>query len=316
MMITAPLPTIAVVILNWNAADDTLNCLRILTAFKHIQPQIWVVDNASSDDSAGRIAAEYPHINLICNSTNLGYAAGNNRALAEILTQTIDLILLLNNDATIDETNLLRLIDALHRYPEIGIVGPMMFDADRPERLLNAGGQNPVLHLSSHVSYQAKHAPLQLVDYIPGTTLLARRQAFLKTGLLDEAYFFSAEIPDFCHRARRHDFLSAVVTQARAVHEVGRSSTFRESLYVYYIIRNRFRFIRKFYPRLRSLLIGFWITYSLALAAKLQIGGQSHTAKAVLLGLGDGLRGRFGGQNEHVLAVCSGHRPPSLDGLS
>ncbi|MCB9076481.1 MAG: glycosyltransferase family 2 protein [Anaerolineaceae bacterium] len=315
-MNTAPLPTIAVVILNWNAADDTLNCLRLLTAFKHIRLQIWVVDNHSSDGSAGRIAAEYPHINLICSSTNLGYAAGNNRALVEILEQAIDLILLLNNDATIDETNLLRLVEAMHKYPEIGIVGPMMLDADQPQRLLNAGGQNPVLHLSSHLSYQAKHTPLQLVDYIPGTVMLARRQVFLKTGLLDDAYFFSAEIPDFCHRARRHGFLSAVVTQAKAVHAVERSSTFRESLYVYYIIRNRFRFIRKFYPRLRGLLIGFWMTYSLALAAKLQIDGQPHTAKAVLLGLGDGLRGRFGGQNERVLAVCSGHRPPSFDRLS
>ncbi|MCB0166195.1 MAG: glycosyltransferase family 2 protein [Anaerolineae bacterium] len=314
-MTTAPLPTIAVVILNWNAVDDTTNCLRGLTAFRHIQSQIWVVDNHSSDGSPSRIATEYPRINLICNSTNLGYAAGNNRALVEILEQAIDLVLLLNNDAVIDEDNLLRLVEALQMYPEIGIVGPVMFDADQPERLLNAGGQNPVLHLISHVSHQTKHAPLTLVDYIPGTVMLARRQVFMKTGLLDEAYFFSAEIPDFCHRARRNGFLNAVVTQAKAEHEVGRSSTFRESLYVYYIIRNRFRFIRKFYPRLKSLLFGFWTIYSLALAAKLQIDGKSHSAKAVLMGLGDGLRGRFGSQNERVMAVCMGHTPTPLDGL-
>ena len=315
-MTTSHLPTVAVVILNWNAADDTINCLRGLTAFKHIQPQIWVVDNHSSDGSVDRLAAEYPHINLICSSTNLGYAAGNNRALVEIREQAIDLILLLNNDATIDEANLLRLVDALHSYPEIGIVGPMMFDADQPERLLNAGGQNPVLHLTSHVSFQAKYAPLQLVDYVPGTVMLARHEIFQKTGLLDEAYFFSAEIPDFCRRARHHGYLSAVVTQARAVHEVGRSSVFRESLYVYYIIRNRFRFIRKFYPRLKALLFGFWTIYSLALATKLQFDGKSYAVKAVLMGLGDGLRGRFGGQNERVLAACSRHTPAPLDGLS
>ncbi|MCB0191259.1 MAG: glycosyltransferase family 2 protein [Anaerolineae bacterium] len=300
---------LAIVILNWNAADDTLACIRHLTAFKQLQPHIWVVDNASLDGSPDQIAAEFPQVHLIRNATNLGYAAGNNRALAEILERPFDFILLLNNDALIDEANLQQLTDALQQYPEVGIVGPIMHDASAPERFLNAGGQNPVLHLTSHVSRLSQHAPLQLVDYVPGTVMLLRGEVVEKTGLLDERYFFSAEIPDFCRRARQHGYLSAAVTGARAYHTIERSSAYRKALYVYYIIRNRFLFIRKFYPKAKGILFGFWMLYSLALSTKLHLEGQRTTTKAVMMGLSDGIRGRFGGQNERVLAACDEPAP-------
>lgn len=308
-------PEVAIIILNWNAAADTIDCIHNVAAFQQIQSQIWVVDNNSSDDSADRIAAEWPQVNLIRNSVNVGYAGGNNCALAEILEGDSEFVLLLNNDAHIDEENLLHLMAALQSYSNIGIVGPLMFDADQPDRLLNAGGQNPVLHLTSHVTRLGHQSRLQLVDYLPGTVMLARREVFQKTDLLDESYFFSTEIPDFCRRARQQGYLSTTVPKARAYHAVDRSSTFRASLYVYYIIRNRFRFIGKFYPTLKIFLFGFWTLYSVALSTKLYLEGNSVTAKAVLLGLADGLRGRFGGQNERVLAACGGQRPSSLDEL-
>ena len=52
----------------------------------------------------------------------------------------------------------------------------------------------------------------------------------------------------------------------------------------------------------------FWALYSWALAAKLQVSSQPATARAVWLGVNDGLTGRFGGQNERVLAACATQR--------
>jgi hypothetical protein len=76
-------------------------------------------------------------------------------------------------------------------------------------------------------------------------------------------------------------------------------------LHSYYIIRNRFLFIRKFHPRSRFLFYGFWTLYSLALAVKVRLNGKAAMARAVCLGLLDGLRGRFGAQNERVLAAVA-----------
>lgn len=296
---------LAIILLNWNAADDTLRCLEYIAAWKRAHPAIWVVDNASTDGSADLIAREWPKARLIRNEINVGYAGGNNQALSEILDQGISPILFLNNDARIDEADLIRLMQTLQRNPQIGLLGPLLFDAENPERLLTAGGQNLIRHLTSHISKVRTNRPLQIVDYVPGTVLLCRAEVFQRVGLLDETYFFSGELPDLGERVKGKGFLSAIDTQARAYHTLSRSSSFRETLYTYYIIRNRFRFIRKFCKFSKLFFYGFWTLYSLALAVKTQFNGKPNTAKAIRLGLFDGLRGRFGGQNERVLTACA-----------
>lgn len=295
---------LAVIILNWNAADDTIRCIQHIANWQTLRPTIWVVDNASLDADIEKIVHNCPGIHLIRNSTNLGYAGGNNRALEAILEQSNPFILLINNDAQIEEGALKRLLNTLEAHPQVGIVGPLLFDAEERERLLTAGGQNLVHHLTSHISTLTGEKQVQVVDYIPGTVMLIRAELFRRVGLLDEAYFFSGEIPDWCHRAKFAGYLSAINTEARAYHTVSRSSNFRETLYTYYIIRNRFLFIRKFYRASKVILFSFWTLYSLALSLKVQWEGKNPTATAIRLGLSDGLKGRFGDQNERVMVAC------------
>ena len=133
--------------------------------------------------------------------------------------------------------------------------------------------------------------------------IIIRTEIFRKLGLLDEAYFFSSEVADLCLQARQAGYFSAINTQAKAFHAVGRSSKFRETLYPYYIIRNRFLLIRKFHRQWQPFFFCFWALYSLLLSWKIQLAGKRVMAQAVRLGLLDGLQGRFGGQNERVLAL-------------
>lgn len=300
---------LAVIILNWNAAADTIECVRRFSDWSRVQPVIWVVDNASADGSAEVITRECPQVRLLRNSANLGYAGGNNRAIAEALAEGDAPLLLLNNDAHVAEAEVIAMLDTLAARPEVGVVGPLMFDGDRPDKLLAAGGQNIVLHLASHLAQPPHSEPVYPVDYIPGTVMLVRAEVFRRVGLLDEAYFFTGETPDFCYRARLQGYLSVVETRARASHTVSRSSKLRSTLYVYYIVRNRFLFLRKHYRR-QVWLFGFWTLYGLALTVKLRLSGQLPTAKATWLGLSDGWQGRFSGQNERVQAVCSGPAVP------
>ena len=118
---------------------------------------------------------------------------------------------------------------------------------------------------------------------------------------MDEAYFFSTELADLCKRAQLNGYRCAIHQEAKAFHHIERSSQFRITLYVYYMIRNRFLYIRKFYRLAKLPLMGFWAVYSLLLTVKLYISGQRASASSVYLGLLDGLQGRFGGQNERVL---------------
>jgi hypothetical protein len=294
---------IAVIILNWNAAEDTVRCVRNVTAWRELRPTIWVVDNASGDGSAEVIARECLHVHLIRNERNRGFAGGNNVGITEALEAGDMPILLLNNDAFISEKNVITLLDVLQADEQIGLIGPLLFDAADEERLISAGGRDPVLNHRSHIRELRPGPPIRAVDYVPGTVLLSRAELFRDVGLLDEDYFFSVEVADFCRRVRQRGYITAVDTRTRAFHAVDRRPSHRRStLYVYYFVRNRFLYVRKFYKYLAIPLLCFWGSYNLALYAKLRIQGNPATAKAVRLGLIDGLRGRTGEQDAGIFA--------------
>ncbi|MBN1953793.1 MAG: glycosyltransferase family 2 protein [Anaerolineae bacterium] len=293
---------LGVVILNWNAADDTIACLDAVAAWRRLSPQVWVVDNASQGDDAGRIARAHPQVKLIRSDRNRGFAGGNNLALAEALAAGCAAVLLLNNDAAIEEESVAVLMEALQAHPEVGIVGPPLWDSERPAVLLSAGGVDIALHAASHLLDLPDGEPLRRVDHVPGTCVLIRAGVLQAAGLLDEAYFFGGELADLCARARQHGFESAVDGRARAVHRLSRSSELRHTLHVYYVLRNRFLFIRKFHARQRLRLFFLWAAQGLRLALQAALRRQPRRARAALLGVADGLRGRFGGQNERILA--------------
>jgi GT2 family glycosyltransferase len=299
---------LATIILNWNAADDTIRCVRRIRSWQRLRPTIWVVDNASTDGSTRAIERECPEVHLIHNSANLGFAGGNNRGITQALSSATEgtSILLLNNDAWIEETDVITLLETLRANERIGLIGPLLFDAGRRERLLAAGSKDPTLHHHSHNYRLPTGGPVHVVECIPGTAIVGRAQVFHRVGLLDEDYFFSGEVADLCLRAKQRGYLSAIDSRAKAFHDLERSSVLRETLHAYYIIRNRFLLIRRFHQKRKILFYGFWTLYSVALSTKVQLSGKCAMARAVRLGLLDGLQGRFGGQNERVLAAVSG----------
>ena len=76
---------VAVVVLNWNGKNDTIECLRSLSKVKHPSFCVVVADNGSSDGSEKAIRQEFPRLRLIQNGANLGFAEGNNRAIEQAL---------------------------------------------------------------------------------------------------------------------------------------------------------------------------------------------------------------------------------------
>jgi GT2 family glycosyltransferase len=300
---------LAIIILNWNAAEDTMRCIRDILAWEQLRPTIWIVDNASAKDDIAAIARAYPEARIIRNEVNLGFSGGVNRGIQAALQAGDVPILLLNNDALIDESSVIHMLHTLQASDDIGFVGPLLFDADEAHTFISAGAKNPVLHHQTRIDTFPR-AEQQEVATMSGTAILIRPAVFKTVGLLDEAYFFSTELADLCRRARQSAGYRCIIdARARAYHRIRRSARYRSALYPYYIIRNRFLYIRKFYHALPRLwLIGFWASYSLALSVKLWLTGETATRRAVWLGLVDGLQGRFGGQNERVLRSDSGRK--------
>jgi len=305
---------LAVVILNWNQAAATIRCVEAVAAWTQVAPEIWVVDNASQNGSRDLIMKHCPTAYVLASDINLGFAGGNNLALRRIMSSRADVVLLLNNDAVIAEDHVQHLLAELETHPRLGVVGPLL-DERRGQparsalaktgqvRIFTAGGRDIARHLSTRHEYPAPDLPALIaahrlldVDYVPGTVTLVRAEVFRIVGLFDEDYFFSGEMADFCRRAGARGYASAICTRAWAIHDPGGGA--RATLYRYYTLRNRFLYIRKFYPSRRALYACGWGAVGLAMAARSLVLGRPAEARAAWCALRDGLAGRFGNRNE------------------
>lgn len=297
----------AIVILNWNNAPDTIATVRAIQGWEMLTPTIWIVDNGSEDDSVERIRRECPGVRLLLSDHNRGFAAGNNMAIRQALAegQTAS-ILLLNNDAVIDESGAKRLLETLNRT-EAGMVGPILRDPPPDARLQAAGGLNPVWRVNTHMNYIPDEMAPYPVDYVPGTAILIAAEVFERIGLLDEEYFISGEIADFCLRARRHGYRPLIDPTVTVYHDTGRSSELRVAFYTYYFLRNRFLFVRKFYPRWRLFLFLRWGLFGLVSIVGSRMRGQRRRASALALALRHGLTGRFGDRSQEIFAQDRQH---------
>ena len=293
----------AIVILNWNNSTDTIATARVVSGWPTLRPTVWIVDNGSHDDSVQRIRGECPGARLIESDHNLGFAAGNNLAVRHALAEDqTDYFLLLNNDAIIEETGLMQLIATAEEH-QAGIVGPVIRDPPPSARIQAAGGRNAAWHVDTHLYTLPSDSAPYPVDYVPGTALLIRADLFGLIGPLDETYFISGEIVDFCLRARRRGTRLLIDPRVTVYHDQGRSSELRVAFYTYYFLRNRFLFVRKFYPHLRWLLIPRWTLFGLMSILASWLRGQRRRARALMLALRHGLRGHFGDRSAEVLAL-------------
>jgi len=93
---------VTAVVLSWNGTEQTLACLRSLSAATYPALSAVVVDNDSTDDVAAAVAEAFPDVRVIRLEENRGFSGGVNAGLEAALADGADHVLLLNNDATVE----------------------------------------------------------------------------------------------------------------------------------------------------------------------------------------------------------------------
>lgn len=117
---------LSIVIVSYNTAALTLACLESLKTADGGK-EIWVVDNASTDDSVQRIRSQFPDAHLIVNETNRGFAAANNAALPHCHGRYI---VFLNPDTIVKKDALLKAAAFMDANPHIGLAGAKILNPD------------------------------------------------------------------------------------------------------------------------------------------------------------------------------------------
>jgi GT2 family glycosyltransferase len=241
--------TVSVIVVNYNAGELLDRCLDSLrTRSAEPAAEVILVDNASTDGSAERAAGQHPDIVFIPAGTNLGFAGGVRRGVAEA-SGTI--LFLLNPDAEIYPDTLEKLVSGLGDDPRLAVAGCKIYDPDR-STLQHAGA---VIHSSLITSHIGRGEPDQGqydrpadVDYVTGAALALRREVWDELGGLDPGYrpgYY--EETELCLRARRRGYRVAVLPAARAVHHESASSGKLSARFFYHYHRNRLRFLLRNY---------------------------------------------------------------------
>jgi GT2 family glycosyltransferase len=261
---------LSVVILNWNA------CEYLVDALRSIESQNWrraieviVVDNFSQiDDSVETVKREFPDVRLIAHTENIGFARGNNLGFEHARGRHI---LFLNPDTIVHDGALDTLCDWMDAHGDVGACGPKLLNTDgslqpscRAFPSVGAGffrntflgrmfPNNPWTR--AYLMQGFNHDKEADVDWLSGSALCVRREAFEKVGGWDGDYFMYCEDVDLCFKLKEAGWRRVYVPSATITHRIGGSSDWAQGAMIRQHHGSMLLFFRKHYMKGTRILL-------------------------------------------------------------
>lgn len=227
------------VIVNYRTPDLTLKCVESIVQMGVASPEdIIVVDNASRDDSAERLARELTGVQLICAENNGGFSAGINHGAK---AASREFLMVLNPDTYFIDNSISKALAVFDENADVGLAGlnliypdgSRQFSARRFYSMLDIVGRRiPLGHYWPLRTRMERHLMVSAwetgqpfdADWVMGTGFLVRRDLFEHIGRMDESYFLYMEDVDLCARVWGAGCRVVCVPAARLVHDHQRSS--------------------------------------------------------------------------------------------
>lgn len=224
-------PRVAILILNWNDKRNTLETLASINGLEYPNFEVWVADNGSIDGSPEAVGTQFPDVRVIRSPLNLGIPGGRNFGLEPILRGSdVNYVMILDNDVAVEPRLLDKLVAAAEAEGDLGIVGPTLYYYSDPERIWSAGARIVFREVTAKSPARNRLVKgerpegIERVDCLTGCCVLVKRRVFETIGRFNPQYFFVGSTMDFCYRAAKQGFGTAVVTHAKLWHKVSAST--------------------------------------------------------------------------------------------
>lgn len=217
-------PKVSIVVLNHNQYILTRDCLESLAAVSYSAFNVILVDNGSTDGSCERLLSEFPYLEIVLLSSNLGVAGGRNVGARRALNRGADYVLFLDNDTLVSPDFLTELILVSESDSTIGALAPAVYVDDSPDIVFSMGGiyyprlgHSRLRDMGKRVTSAADGVIES--DWLGGVVTLNRRELFEQIGFLDEDFSpYGPEDLDWGLRARRAGYKVAVVPRSVVWH--------------------------------------------------------------------------------------------------
>ncbi len=255
---------IAVVILNWNGKGLLESYLPSVTSYSG-DAEIFVADNASTDDSVAFVKTNYPKVKVIQNSSNGGFAKGYNDALKHV---DADVYCLLNSDVEVTPNWLEPIEKAFLELPNASIIQPKILDLKRKEYFEYAGAAGGFIDQLGYPFcrgriFQAlekdegQYDDIREIFWATGACMFIKNDVFHALGGFDEDYFAHQEEVDLCWRAKNSGHQVFYVGSSQVYHLGGSTLSNMNPKKTFLNFRNSLFSITKNLPRRKAYIIIF-----------------------------------------------------------
>lgn len=246
---------VAVAILNWNGEKLLRQFLPGVVEHSKAVADVYVIDNASTDDSLSQLASSFSEVNVIKLPRNFGFAGGYNRGIREIPNE---FIILLNSDVEVTANwiePMIRYVDSTH-----GMIAcqPRIRDYHKREWFEYAGAAGGYIDkdgfafCAGRIFYEFEKDEGQYhlneeVFWASGAALFIRRDAYLSVGGLDEDFFAHMEEIDLCWRLKNRGYRVGACRESEVYHVGGGTLDRLHPFKTYLNFRNNLFLILKNY---------------------------------------------------------------------
>ncbi|MBL57628.1 MAG: dTDP-Rha--alpha-D-GlcNAc-pyrophosphate polyprenol alpha-3-L-rhamnosyltransferase [Flavobacteriales bacterium] len=285
---------VAVVILNWNGEKLLKEFLPSVVEYIPDYAEIIIADNASNDNSISFLEDNYPHIRIIKNTTNGGFAKGYNDALKQI---DHHYIVLLNSDIETPENWIEPVINFMDNHPDVGAAMPKILQYKKKSHFEYAGAGGGFIDrwgypfcrgrifndLEEDFGQYNSNIP---IFWASGACMFVRNEVFKELNGFDEFFFAHMEEIDLCWRIQRAGYKVYAIGDSHVYHLGGGTLNKLSPRKTFLNFRNNLLLLTK-----NDVSRGFW----LRLIQKLLLDGIA------------GVKFLFEGNFNHCIAIIKAH---------
>jgi GT2 family glycosyltransferase len=259
---------VAIMLINWNGSQDTLECLHSLENIKYPRDRIsiWIADNNSDDDSLNYLcpqvakmqAGAWQSINLLKLDKNYGSPGAFNRIYSHI-PQDTDILIRLDNDVIIDPKSVFQVCQRFNQFPDMAILGVQSFLYNSPTVKCSGAWY---VNWSLNTQYVTRPEKMMESDSIVGNFMAIRNSTIQQLKyLFDERLFITFDDCELCLRINKYLNQKIFFDPDIICYHKSQSSTSKVKDFVSYCFhRNSILIFKQYAPRDIRLLLGMLVT--------------------------------------------------------
>jgi len=252
--VVSVLKSIGIVICNYNKRDYVLQCIQSVIESKMQDFDVYVVDNASEDDSVEMIQKEYgDKVELIVNKENLGGSGGFNTGLRRALEKDYKYLMCIDNDVLLDEDAIGELYDFLEKHNDVGMVGSKVYHMNNPDYVqqfgINIDFEDYCVE-SKYLNYFEDGTMPEVVysDSVAACSLMVRTSVVREIGVMPEENFLYWDDTEWGYLCNLAGYKVASYGKSKVLHAMGAKKESENTFPTYYAWRNWILFFIKYTP--------------------------------------------------------------------